>query len=490
MSELPSALPEVAVPVVAAVLYAAVWFATRALPGPARVSARVAPLVVIAGLLGLSLLLSTRGEQAGPAGSAGRTKGAAAPERAEVQPPHKGPATAPDPVAAQPGPPSTQIKTGAKSQPETPVKPPAKTPAKVATRNGDVASTATASAAANGDWDVVPVFYGTDRLRTDGPRRPAYGSERARRLDLGRALVTVPAAHRVPTIERPFALRVPYFQIVLYEQEEDPKKHFTIKELRPLSRDEFLALARERIAASRAFKDQALVFVHGFNTAFEHALYRTAQLAYDLKFDGAAFLYSWPSGGGLIGYGHDRESATQAEPYLKEFLDLVVRKSGATSVSLIAHSMGNLPLLNVLRELGPALPKGVRLNEVILAAPDVDRDVFANLAAGIRPYGRGITLYCSARDRAMSASRRFAGGVPRAGDVPPEGPVIIAGIDTIDVTSTSTDLLALNHSTYAEKSALLNDIGLLLQTGERPPERRIPILQKVKTARGEFWRYP
>jgi hypothetical protein len=74
--------------------------------------------------------------------------------------------------------------------------------------------------------------------------------------------------------------------------------------------------------------------------------------------------------------------------------------------------------------------------------------------------------------------------------VPSEGPVIIAGIDTIDVTSTSTDLLALNHSTYAEKSALLNDIGLLLQTGERPPERRIPILQKVKTARGEFWRYP
>ena len=64
------------------------------------------------------------------------------------------------------------------------------------------------------------------------------------------------------------------------------------------------------------------------------------------------------------------------------------------------------------------------------------------------------------------------------------------GIDTIDISATSTDLLALNHSTYAEKSALLNDIGLLLQTGERPPERRIPILQKIKTARGAFWRYP
>jgi hypothetical protein len=67
---------------------------------------------------------------------------------------------------------------------------------------------------------------------------------------------------------------------------------------------------------------------------------------------------------------------------------------------------------------------------------------------------------------------------------------VIPGVDTIDVTETSTDLLALNHSTYAERSALLNDIGLILQTGERPPEKRVPILRKVSTAQGAFWRYP
>ena len=439
MPELPSALPELAVPVVALLLYAALWYATRALPGFAKVLARAAPLAVVAGLVGLSLHLATHAAQTGPAASA-------------------------------PPPPSADAKAGR--------------------RNVDVAPTTFAAAGPKGEWDLVPVFYGTDRVRKDGPRRVTYGSERARQLELGRALVTVPAAHRVPTIERPFALRVPYFQYVLYEQQEDPKRHFTIKELKPLSHEEFLALARERIAASRAFKDQALVFVHGFNTGFDHALYRTAQLAYDLEFDGAAFLYSWPSGEGVSGYSRDRESATQAEPYLKEFLGLVVRRSGARSVSVIAHSMGNLPLLEVLRQLGPALPDGVRLDQVILAAPDVDRDVFANLASVIRPYGRGITLYCSANDRAMSASRRFAGGMPRAGDVPAEGPVIIAGIDTIDVTAASTDLLALNHSVYAEKSALLNDIALLLRTGERPPGKRVPILKKVTTAKGEFWRYP
>ena len=40
------------------------------------------------------------------------------------------------------------------------------------------------------------------------------------------------------------------------------------------------------------------------------------------------------------------------------------------------------------------------------------------------------------------------------------------------------------------RGALLNDIGLLLQTGERPPDRRIPILQKITTPTGDFWRYP
>jgi esterase/lipase superfamily enzyme len=278
--------------------------------------------------------------------------------------------------------------------------------------------------------------------------------------------------------------------MVLYEQWEDPRKHFTIKSLEALPRSDLLTLVRARIAAARAFGDQAVVFIHGFNTGFEQAIFRTAQLAYDLQFDGAAFLYSWPAGGGVIGYARDRESATQAEPYLKEFLQLVVRETGARGVSVVAHSMGNLPLLNVLRDLGPSLPPGVRLNEIVLAAPDIDRDVFANLVSAIKGYGRGITLYCSANDRAMVASRQVAGGMPRAGDVPADGPVIMPGVDTIDVTEISTDLLALNHSLYAEKGALLNDIGLLLQTGERPPDRRIPILQRVRTVRGDFWRYP
>jgi len=350
----------------------------------------------------------------------------------------------------------------------------------------------TGARGASEPWDVVPVFYGTDRNRKAQEKRITYGSNRARRLELGRALVTVPKVHEVPNIERPWVYRLPFTQIVLYSEAEDPKRHFTLKEVRSLSKDEFLRLVRERLNPSSSYKDHALVFVHGFNTSFEHALYRAAQIAYDIKFDGAPFLYSWPSKGALSSqdYSYDRESSGQAEPFLRQFLEIVARETGAKSVSVIAHSMGNQLLLPVLRDLKRAAPPSVAISQVILAAPDVDRDGFENIARELAGVSRGVTMLAAGNDRALGISRRFWGGVPRAGDVPAGGPIVIEGVDTIDVTAISTLLFSLNHSGYAETSALLQDIQLLIQTGERPPDKRVPILERVKTDRGDYWRYP
>lgn len=339
-------------------------------------------------------------------------------------------------------------------------------------------------------YDLVPVFYGTDRVVEPNAKRLQYGTERGHKLQLGRALITVPTIHKVPNIERPWVIEIPYFKYKIYEEKEDPAKHFTMQEIAALTKEQLLAHVKERLAKSANFKDHAFVFVHGFNTSFDAALYRTAQVAYDLKFDGAPFVYSWPSGGKVASYTYDRGSAEQAEPHLAEFLSFVVKESGAKSISLIAHSMGNEILLRVLERMRPVVPEGVVISQVILAAPDVDRDKFANIARDITSFAKGVTLYAASNDRALGYSARFWGGVPRAGDVPAAGPLIIAGVDTIDVTAVSTDSLGLNHSGYAENKTLLNDIALLLQTGERPPDKRVPILEIIKNGAGTFWRYP
>lgn len=339
-------------------------------------------------------------------------------------------------------------------------------------------------------YDLVPVYYGTDRAVEPNAKRLQYGTVRDHKLHLGRAMVTVPTSHKVPNIERPWVIEIPYFKYKVYEEKEDPAKHFTMQEVKALSKDELLAYVKERLAASKTFKDHAFIFVHGFNTSFDAAVYRTAQIANDLKFDGAPFVYSWPSGGNVASYTYDRGSAEAAEPHLAEFLDMVVKQTGAKSISLIAHSMGNELLLRVLERMRPSVPEGVVISQVILAAPDVDRDKFANIARQITDFAKGVTLYAAANDRALAYSARFWGGVPRAGDVPATGPLIVDGVDTIDVTAISTETLSLNHSSYAEKKALLDDIKLLIQTGQRPPDKREPNLKKITTAAGTFWRYP
>lgn len=380
---------------------------------------------------------------------------------------------------------SRSLETG-----EPPVTaPPPVAPAPTDSDTATAAGTPPPPPADDKNFDVVPVYFGTDRKEQTDPKRLQYGAERAHKLQLGRALVTVPQAHKVPRIERPWVIELPYFKYKIYEQAEDPAKHFTLQEIKALSKDELLALVRERLAKSVNFKDSAIVFVHGFNTSFDNALYRTAQISYDLKFDGAPFLYSWPSGGQVASYTYDRGSAEQAEPHLAEFLNMVVKETGAKSISLIAHSMGNELLLRVLERTRPVVPDGVVISQVILAAPDVDRDKFANIARQITDFAKGVTLYAASNDRALGYSRRFWGGVPRAGDVPATGPLIISGVDTIDVTSVSTDGLGLNHSGYAENPALLDDVKALILQGVRPPDQRMKSILKVDGQDGVFWRF-
>jgi esterase/lipase superfamily enzyme len=155
---------------------------------------------------------------------------------------------------------------------------------------------------------------------------------------------------------------------------------------------------------------------------------------------------------------------------------------------VIAHSMGNQALMDVLRDMKSSAPAGVEISQVILAAPDVDADNFTNLAAAIKGMAKNVTLYVASNDRALIISRNFWGNY-RAGDVPPKGPLILPGIDTIDVTAASTDAFAINHSGYAQNNKLLEDIAELMKTGLRPPELRVLKPSKVTTGGGDYWRY-
>src|SRR6266542_391881 len=227
------------------------------------------------------------------------------------------------------------------------------------------------------DYQEMTVFYGTDRNASDKKDAARYyGGNRGERLELGLCTDSIlqKKAHKKGELETPTIWR--------FEVREDPAKHVVLLTVKPYhSQDQFTAALRVKVKSSP--KKQALVFVHGYRVTFEDAARRTAQLAYDLSVPEAPIVpifYSWPSQGKFLSYGADQANAANAKPHLKKFLTLLAEESGAKIIHLVAHSMGNQALTDVLVQ-PKAFPAkaGVPLfKEIILTAPDIDAGVFKN----------------------------------------------------------------------------------------------------------------
>lgn len=99
--------------------------------------------------------------------------------------------------------------------------------------------------------------------------------------------------------------------------------------------------------------------------------------------------------------------------HLKRFLANVTEKTGAETVHVIAHSMGNRVLTRAVSELA-AEKSASHFRNIILMAPDIDAELFRQLAHAMGSQPRDVTLYASSRDLALRASNTYA-GYPRAG---------------------------------------------------------------------------
>ncbi len=333
-----------------------------------------------------------------------------------------------------------------------------------------------------------PVYFATDRQRDGNTTTPSFSGERGSALTLGLAVVAVTQTAQ-PTSGGLAQGVGSEAGIVSDAGGVTDTTQLSIRRLDVRAERELIEAARGKLAAAKAFRDQVFVFVHGYNVGFDDALKRTAQIAHDLNFDGPAFLFSWPSRGRFMSYGYDQESAGLAVNDFIDFLDKVVIETKPKKIHLIAHSMGNMVLLpalekiNFSREMSARLPVG----EIVLASPDVDKDRFAQMVCSIKGLKSTMTLYASTADRALWASRVLRDFVPRAGGG--DEPVIVPGVDTIDVTDAGAGFFALNHDVYAASPVIVTDMRRIFQTGERPPERRSSKLVTVQGKAGVYWRY-
>jgi esterase/lipase superfamily enzyme len=327
---------------------------------------------------------------------------------------------------------------------------------------------------------LQPVLFATNRMVADGTaiQLDFITSDRSTQTTFGRVVVSVPKDHLIGNVERP--------KFIWYElsmEKESDSKHFRIKQLSRIQRDEF-------ISEVKSDAKSAMVFIHGYNVSFMDAVFKAAQIAYDANFPGAVVTFSWPSRANLASYDYDRESAESSSDALFDLLKLIKEDAKIDKIYVIAHSLGSWIAVDALRRAALSNTP-LNISELIFAAPDVDRDVFASRAAEIESIAERVTLYASSVDRALMASGVKAGSVSRIGYVFKGGPVLVDGVETIDVTAVGDDMFGLNHSTFSGSRSVLDDIGRIITAGIHPPNVRSPTLRGMPNKRApSYWMYP
>jgi len=264
----------------------------------------------------------------------------------------------------------------------------------------------------------------------------------------------------------------------------DPMKDFSTVSVKPIdgakAADGWLG---RNLPKSR----RVLIFVHGFNNRYEDAVYRFAQIVHDSKTDAAPVIFTWPSRASIFDYSYDKESTNYSRDALEELLRAAVNTPEVGEITIMAHSMGTWLAVETLRQMAirdGRVPK--KIQQVILASPDLDVDVFGQQ---MRAIGRdkkdrpNFTLFVSRDDRALTLSRRISGNVDRLGQInPAEEPyrsmLENQGITVLDLTALKSGD-RLNHGKFAESPEVVRLIGNRLIDGQSVTDSEVGLGERI-----------
>lgn len=323
------------------------------------------------------------------------------------------------------------------------------------------------SAASVPDVTRQRIFIATTRSPSEEPG-VLFGPDRSLALLLASVDVTIPPNHVAGQLERPQQLP------------PDPRKEFTVTNPVTYATDTDLIADIRRELAKRPREDRKLLlFVHGFNNTSSDATLRLAQFVEDTGFKGVPILFTWASAATASRYVYDLNSTLVAREQIKEIADIMVR-SKAESADVFAHSMGTFLTMEGLLDLQQAGTLGKRgeIGIIMLAAPDIDLDVFRTQLRQLSPAIRKkMYVLVSKDDKALRLSSRIAGGVPRVG-VANTDELEALGVTVIDLSEIE-DSASGSHSKFAGSPEVVRLIGVGLNSGHNFGQDNTPAIQKI-----------
>ena len=321
---------------------------------------------------------------------------------------------------------------------------------------------------------LYPLWFGTNRKPFDiQDISKGFSKQRDEKLHYGICQVAVPKSHKIGSTGSLWWQR-------LLTLTDDSLK-LQSESLKILDEIIFWDSVQQALQQHEPDEHSALVFIHGFNVSFEDAALRAAQIGFDLQVPGIMAFYSWPSQAKLMSYAADEATIEASEKYIAEFLLNLAQKTKIDKIHIIAHSMGNRGLLRAMQRILAQVQTAskVSFGQIFLAAPDVDPDLFKDLANAYHTLAQRTTLYVSSKDKALATSG-IIHDHPRVGFFPPI--TVVEGIDTIEISN--IDLTFLGHGYFADARILLEDIRDLLINNTSPNRRR----GRLKPAQdGNYW---
>lgn len=246
---------------------------------------------------------------------------------------------------------------------------------------------------------------------------------------------------------------------------------------------------------------EVYLFIHGYNNAFESGAFRTSQIWHFVGRRGVGVSYSWPakSGGALRGYTQDRESSEFTTIHLKRFIRALAACKSVQKIHMVAHSRGTGVLVTALRELnihargaGKRSRDMFKIGQVVLAAPDIDSEVFMQQFADERAgmlLSDQITLYVSRFDQAIGISGWLFRSVQRLGRLALRdfSADLVTKMDqhpVISIVDVKVRTDRRGHSYFLNNPMVLSDLILVLRDGRRPgAENGRPLVDRP----GAFW---
>ena len=320
---------------------------------------------------------------------------------------------------------------------------------------------------------TVDLLVATTRAPSSQPGM-LFSGERGSQLEIRDIVVSIPPEDRRKVGQVQWPQKLP----------ADPMKDFSTVSVTPVDgAGEGRAWLRRNMTKSR----RVLVFVHGFNNRYEDAVYRFAQIVHDSKTDAAPVIFTWPSRASIFDYSYDKESTNYSRDALEELLRAAVDAPEVGEITIMAHSMGTWLAVEALRQMAirdGRVPK--KIQQVILASPDLDVDVFGQQLRAIGPDVAArpqFTLFVSRDDRALTLSRRISGNVDRLGQInPAEEPyrsmLEKQGITVLDLTALKSGD-RLNHGKFAESPEVVRLIGNRLIDGQSVTDSEVGLGERL-----------